>query len=50
MEAQIRIGSRRSFTLKQALLIYRDDAAAFATLTRYGERRIRRRIWGLGRY
>ena len=32
MEAQIRIGSRRSFTLKQALLIYRDDAAAFATL------------------
>jgi PRTRC genetic system protein B len=32
MEAQIRIGSRRSFTLKQALLIYRDDAATFATL------------------
>ena len=32
MEAQIRIGSRRSFTLRQALLIYRDDTAAFATL------------------
>lgn len=32
MEAQIRIGSRRSFTLKQAVLIYRDSAAAFATL------------------
>ena len=32
MEAQIRIGSRRSFTLKQALLIYRDDSAAFATV------------------
>src|SRR6516225_6076130 len=32
MEAQIRIGSRRSFKLRQALLIYRDDAAAFATL------------------
>jgi len=32
MEAQIRIGSRRSFTLKQAVLIYRDSSAAFATL------------------
>ncbi|HEV3278072.1 MAG TPA: PRTRC system protein B [Terriglobia bacterium] len=32
MEAHIRIGSRRSFTLKQAVLIYRDDSAAFATL------------------
>ena len=32
MEAQIRIGSRRSFRLRQALLIYRDDAAVFATL------------------
>jgi hypothetical protein len=32
MEAQIRIGSRRSFTLKQAVLIYRDNSAAFATL------------------
>src|ERR1051326_5663225 len=32
METQIRIGSRRSFTLKQALLIYRDNTAAFATL------------------
>jgi PRTRC genetic system protein B len=32
MQAQIRIGSRRSFTLKQALLIYRDDSTAFATL------------------
>ena len=32
MEAQIRIGSRLSFTLKQAVLIYRDDTAAFATL------------------
>ncbi len=32
MEAQIRIGSRRLFTLQQALLIYRDDSAAFATL------------------
>ncbi|HEV2495729.1 MAG TPA: hypothetical protein VG204_21950 [Terriglobia bacterium] len=32
MEAQIRIGSRRSFTLKQAVLVYRDDSAAFATL------------------
>lgn len=32
MQAQIRIGSRRSFTLKQAVLIYRDDSSAFATL------------------
>jgi hypothetical protein len=32
MDAQIRIGSRRSFTLKQAVLIYRDNSAAFATL------------------
>jgi len=32
MEAQIRIGSRRSFTLKQAVLIYRDNSSAFATL------------------
>jgi PRTRC genetic system protein B len=32
MEAQIRIGSRRSFTLRQAVLIYRDSSAAFATL------------------
>jgi PRTRC genetic system protein B len=32
MEAQIRIGSRRSFTLRQAVLIYRDNSAAFATL------------------
>ena len=32
MEAQIRIGSRRFFTLKQAVLIYRDNSAAFATL------------------
>jgi PRTRC genetic system protein B len=32
MEAQIRIGSRREFTLKQAVLIYRDSSAGFATL------------------
>jgi len=32
MEARIRIGSRRSFALKQAMLIYRDNSAAFATL------------------
>ena len=32
MEAQIRIGSRRSFKLQQAVLIYRDSSAAFATL------------------
>src|SRR5579863_634135 len=32
MEAQIRIGSRRSFALSQAVLIYRDNSAAFATL------------------
>ena len=32
MEAHLRIGSRRLFTLKQALLIYRDNSAAFATL------------------
>lgn len=32
MEAQIRIGSRRSFALSQAVLIYRDNSAAFVTL------------------
>ncbi len=32
MEAQIRIGHTCRFKLKQALLIYRDDSAAFATL------------------
>jgi PRTRC genetic system protein B len=32
MEAQIRIGSRREFGLKRALLIYGDDSSAFATL------------------
>ena len=32
MEAQIRIGSRRDFTLKRALLIYGDESSAFATL------------------
>jgi len=32
MDARIRIGARRSFRLRQALLIYRDDSAAFVTL------------------
>ena len=32
MEPQIRIGHTCRFKLKQALLIYRDDSAAFATL------------------
>ena len=32
MEAQIRIGSRRDFVLKRALLIYGDDSSTFATL------------------
>ena len=32
MEAQIRIGAGRAFTLKQALLIYRDESSAFVTL------------------
>jgi PRTRC genetic system protein B len=32
VEAQIRIGAGRAFTLKQALLIYRDDSSAFVTL------------------
>jgi hypothetical protein len=32
MEARIRIGPRRSFALSHALLIYRDDSAAFVTL------------------
>ena len=32
MEAQIRIGASRDFTLKQAVLIYGDGSAAFATL------------------
>ena len=32
MEARIRIGPRRSFALSHALLIYRDNSSAFATL------------------
>ena len=32
MEAQIRIGARREFVLKRALLIYGDESSAFATL------------------
>jgi PRTRC genetic system protein B len=32
MEAQIRIGAQREFALRQALLIYGGDSAAFATL------------------
>jgi len=32
MEAQVRIGGSRSFVLKQAVLIYGDGSAAFATL------------------
>ena len=32
MEARIRIGPRRSFALSHALLIYRDNSAAFVTL------------------
>src|SRR5579859_2103946 len=32
MEAQVRIGASRNFTLKNAVLVYGDGSAAFATL------------------